>query len=188
MKRLITMFLLCTSTLHAQKQNPVLSKRPIPAEQMAIYRDFLSTYIEGKLAREVNINQITAPFNVQADVAEAGCLSGFTSAELHTAEVHTFAPDAFPGNNIVDTIKHPYRSPDEAVRRHGKWVEPSDSKGVITSIFDFSEIVFDAPHTHAVFTHSFVCGLLCGEGGTIIYEKIDGTWRPAKNTCGSWVS
>ena len=36
-------------------------------------------------------------------------------------------------------------------------------------------------------SYSFRCGSLCGQGGTVVFEKKDGVWKKSQN-CGGWIS
>jgi len=55
-------------------------------------------------------------------------------------------------------------------------------------LFSVSEIAFDQQHNHAAVSYSFWCGSLCGNGATVIFEKIDGQWKKTNRNCGGWVS
>jgi hypothetical protein len=50
-----------------------------------------------------------------------------------------------------------------------------------------SEIRFDKQHKHAIVSYGFYCGSLCGNGGAVVLEKVDGAWR-RKSQCGDWIS
>jgi hypothetical protein len=51
-----------------------------------------------------------------------------------------------------------------------------------------SEIAFDKDHRFGVVSYSFWCGSLCGNGSTLVFEKVDGVWKNANRPCGGWVS
>jgi len=133
---------------------------------MAIYRDFLGTYI--------HIQDRKGTFH---------------STSVTNQRVHTFSADAFPKLpiHLVDPKTYQYRDPEDAIRQ-GQSIEDAVKAGIAAGIFTFSEIVFDTARTHAAFTFSFVCGGLCGRGGTIIYELKNGKWAQTKTQCGIWIS
>jgi hypothetical protein len=54
-------------------------------------------------------------------------------------------------------------------------------------LFTLSEIAFDDNHERALVAYSFVCGGLCGNGGTLMLEKAGLNWK-VKNVCGAWIA
>jgi len=68
-----------------------------------------------------------------------------------------------------------------------KELDKSTKKAFETGLFTLSEIVFDKQHKHAVVAYSFVCGGLCGNGNTLLLEKVGKKWKISKS-CGGWVS
>lgn len=66
-------------------------------------------------------------------------------------------------------------------------VQGAIKKAYSTGLFKLSEIIFDKTHHHAIVSYSFVCGMLCGDGGVLVLEKHGDKWTVSK-TCGSWVS
>jgi hypothetical protein len=89
--------------------------------------------------------------------------------------------------NLVDPKKHKLKDPGAAIH-NGTSVDQAVTAGFASGLFTFSEIVFDSDHKLAAFRYSFVCGILCGNGGTVIYELKDGKWSPTKRRCSSWIS
>ena len=63
-------------------------------------------------------------------------------------------------------------------------VNASFAHGLMT----VSAITFDESDKTAAFTYSFVCGSLCGSGGTVIFRRMPGGWIQSKQQCGGWVS
>jgi hypothetical protein len=68
-----------------------------------------------------------------------------------------------------------------------KELDGSTKKAFETGLFTLSEIVFDKQRKHAVVAYSFVCGALCGNGNTLLLEKVGKKWSIRKR-CGGWVS
>ena len=56
-----------------------------------------------------------------------------------------------------------------------------------TGLFTLSEIAFDKEHRRAVVGYSFVCGMLCGHGNTLMLKRVGRDWKVAKG-CGGWIS
>jgi hypothetical protein len=57
-----------------------------------------------------------------------------------------------------------------------------------TGLFSLSEIAFDKHHQWALVTYAFVCGSLCGSGGTWLFENVAGEWKLTERLCGGWIS
>jgi len=154
---------------------------------MEIYRDFLHGYNNGSNS-VLNVSQLTTAF-APDESDQKGCLSKFSVGELATPAVHRFSDDAFPGPSVrlVDPKKHQGKDPRDAIRG-GASVDDAVRAGFAAGLFTFSEIAFDASHTHAAFSFSFWCGSLCGHGGVIIYELYESKWKQARSNCGRWIS
>ena len=173
----------------ASSQNqpkPAVSAAPIGADSLAIYRDFLRNYNNGSKS-PLNISEFTEPFQPD-DSDRKGCLRPFRAADFGSTVVHQFASDSFPPpNKLVDPNKHKIADPGTAIR-NGQAVDDAVEQGFAAGLFSFSEIVFDASHTHAALSFSFHCGMLCGHGSTLVYQKQNGVWKQAKSSCARWIS
>jgi hypothetical protein len=165
---------------------PQVSPNPVDADSLAIYRDFLKSYDNGS-GSSLNISELTAPFQPE-ESDRKGCLSEFPSSEFGSTTVHRFAADTFPPpNKLVDPQKHKIYDPGSAIRG-GQPVDDAVERGFAAGLFTFSEVAFNPPHTHAALSFSFHCGMLCGHGATLIYEKQNGVWKRTVSRCSQWVS
>jgi hypothetical protein len=72
--------------------------------------------------------------------------------------------------------------------RHGRPVDNAVSNAFAHGLFSMSEIVFDRGHLHAIVMYGFHCGLLCGNGATLVLDKVSGEWKVRDLACGGWVS
>jgi hypothetical protein len=72
--------------------------------------------------------------------------------------------------------------------RDGESVEDAVKGAFASGLLQVSEIAFDRNHRYAVMRFSFSCGMLCGHGGTMVFEKRKGEWKPTKRRCGFWIS
>jgi hypothetical protein len=77
--------------------------------------------------------------------------------------------------------------PDKTMRK-GKSVESAVASAFATGLFSMSEVGFDKERRHAVVSFSFWCGSLCGNGSTLVFEKIGQEWRITDRNCGGWIS
>jgi len=197
MKTAALLLTLCSLPLAAQSARIHTSviPTPLPADNLAIYRDFLSGYNNGSGA-VLNVANTTEAF-LNADPVSDGqksCLSDAHITQLYSAVVHKFSADAFPADKVklVDPDAHRGSDPEDAIRK-GQSIEDAVRAGFAAGLFTFSEIVFDSTRTHAAFQYSFLCGRLCGNGGTVLYDKLPDDhgkvrWQISKKICGSWIS
>jgi len=187
MKLLLLLLALSPVFAYAQKEKPVpISTQPVDQERLAIYQTFLASHFGKDSKAGLNISQTTSPFR-PGDYDAKGCLAGFQPDDLKVSAVHSFGADAFPGQHLVDPAKHKARDPEDAIK-HGQTVDKAVEEGFVHALFSFSEIVFDASHTHAAFSYSLYCGRLCGNGGTVVYELTNGKWQSSSRSCGFWIS
>ena len=175
----------CVSTKAQNAVAPSITTAPLGTAQLAMYRDFLATWNAGAKTA-LNVASTTEPFAPLDDDLK-GCLRQFP--KVHHAMVYTIPASAFDGLDVllVDPRTHQKRDPGDAIR-NGQPVDDAVDAGIAAGIFTFSETIFNSYHTRAAFTYSFVCGGLCGNGGTIIFQRKNGKWIREKNRCGSWES
>ncbi|WP_162349007.1 hypothetical protein [Pseudoxanthomonas gei] len=88
---------------------------------------------------------------------------------------------------LVDPGTWRSRDPAELIAK-GATIESAVDSGFDNGLATFSAIVFDASHTTAAFTFSFVCGRLCGSGRTVIYKLTPAGWVESDKQCGHWIS
>jgi hypothetical protein len=109
--------------------------------------------------------------------------------------VHRFRPEdlAQLGSKkieLVDVEKQAQDVKENDPRRSiedGKSIAAAVSNGFAHGLVTLSEIRFDEKHEHAIVWYGFVCGGLCGNGGTVILAKKDGVWQRGRN-CSNWIS
>jgi hypothetical protein len=174
----------CASISAQEVVTASIAPTPLSTVQLAIYRDFLATWNAGEKA-PLHVANTTELLSIADD--NKGCLKDFPKS--HSVSVHAVPAHAFDGLNVllVDPRLHQKRDPGDAIR-NGEPVDDAVSAGIAAGIFTFSEMVFNRDRTRAAFTYSFVCGGLCGNGGTIIFQHRNGKWAQQKNACGTWVS
>ncbi len=79
-----------------------------------------------------------------------------------------------------------YNDPEKTIG-NGRTIEDAVRNGFAHGLATLSEIRFDKGHKHAIVSYGFFCGSLCGNGGTVVLEKIDGVWQ-RKSRCRDWIS
>jgi hypothetical protein len=172
---------------------PKLSTKPLTADQIAVYRAFLTDYQSGSKS-QLNVANITDPFQPDSDPMQSdgksgrdSCMKAFPS-HIGATEVHLL-PNEFTSAKVrlVDPTQHKLADPGDSIRRPQD-VDAAVEAGFAAALMTLSEVVFDGQHHLAAFSYSFVCGRLCGNGGTVIYELRNGRWRRSARRCSSWVS
>jgi hypothetical protein len=196
------MLILIGPALMSQEDSPkpTLSNEPLTNEQLAVYRAVLGNYLkdsDGKL----NLANRTDPLD-RSRLSDGRCMKAVEQPTANSAQIiHRIDSSSALGAEIVlvdpdrqrDRIEEndPQNLMKRAVDGHEevteKQVDDSVKHAFETGIFTLSEIVFDKEHRRAVVAYSFVCGMLCGNGSTLLLRKVGTKWTVSK-TCGGWVS
>lgn len=176
---------------------PTKSATSLTADEIAVYRTILA-YYSSKESGILNVSIRTFPLDPESPkngLSKAECLQGIEMENLATASrrFHELTRDVLPAKNIklVDPKKQHQivrsNDPDKTMRE-GKSVENAVASAFAAGLFSMSEIAFDKERRHAVVSYSFWCGSLCGNGSTVVLEKIRQEWRRTNRNCGGWIS
>jgi hypothetical protein len=188
-----------TAVAQDDSAKPKISKDQLTTEQVAIYRAVLTNYVKGSDGT-LNVSNRTDPPDFSFDNE---CMRGivFEKTKDSVPTVHklssavliypkmilvnpeqqlTKVKDNDPGNLVNKTIEGRQRVTK-------KQLDKAVEQAFVTGLFSLSEIVFDKLHRHAIVSYGFVCGGLCGHGGTLILEKVGDMWK-VQTTCSSWIS
>lgn len=145
----------------------------------------------GKGNELVNFADRTVPFALMDSDQNGPCLEGIkvNSSQGAVQTIHIFPTSIADGRSIrlVDPKKHKLKDPGKAIK-NGESVGNAVAAGFQAGLLSVSEIAFDEAHQFAAFRFSFICGSLCGRGGTLVFEKIDGKWKKSNRPCPSWIS
>jgi hypothetical protein len=172
-----------------------VSQNPLTAEQLAVYRAVLSDW----MAREMpalNLSVQTVPLESTGPSGDEDCAKGLDLEPAAPNLVHRFRAQDLPqlGSDITYTLVDPDRGEKEAQDNDpektigkGRSIEDAVRIGFAHGLATLSEIRFDRQHQFAIVSYSFFCGSLCGNGGTVVMERKDGTWR-RKSRCHDWIS
>jgi hypothetical protein len=174
----------------ANKNKSTLSKTPLTAEEMELYGIFLDSFV-GKGKGAVNFSEKTFPLAFDVPDNEGSCIEGIRLKSLVEAgqTIHMVEASIADGRaiHLVDPSKHKLKDPGKAIEK-GDSVGNAVAAGFQAGLLSVSEIAFDEAHHFAVFKFSFICGSLCGRGGTLVFEKIDGRWKQSNRACPSWIA
>lgn len=185
----------CTST-SAASDKPVKATSPLSADEVSIYNAVLRHY-SGDKDTALNVSQITYPLDPASPMNGLGaeCLKGIHLENIAVVShsFHELPPDVLPDQKtkLVNPRKQTRavrsNDPSKTIRK-GKPVEDAVESAFSTALFSMSEIAFDKDRRFAVVSYRFWCGSLCGNGSTLVFEKVKGEWRNANRNCGSWIS
>lgn len=189
----LTLLLSCTSPIKVAAQGPGLSDKPLTNEDLSVYRAVLAGWFQEK-DFSVNLsNRTSLPDSLEIS-SEAECAKHGSFARPGTY-VHQFRQSDLSqlgsaNIKLVDADAQRQQvsanDPSKALR-DGKTVDDAVSAGFKHGLFTLGEIRFNKNHTRAVVSFSFVCGMLCGHGSTLLLEKVDGAWK-IKKRCGGYES
>ncbi len=188
---------LCFPSASSTKDKPAKVTEPLSADEVEIYRAVLDQYSSHEAA-SLNVSIATYPLNPASPTSGLGgpdCLKGIGLESLQDVShsFHELTPDVLTGKKM--TLVDPKRQakivhsndPSNTIRK-GQSVKNAVEDAFGTALFSMSEIAFDKEHHFGVVSYHFWCGSLCGNGSTIVFEKVDGVWKNANRNCGGWIS
>jgi hypothetical protein len=181
---------------------PKVSKDPLTAEQIAVYRAVLRGYTNGSDGK-LNVANKTEPLDQSGPFFDKSCMKGLEldPGESSVPVVHQLDPVVAANKKFVlvdpdrqeqkvkenDPQNLMKRAIDDGEKVSDKQIENSVKQAFASGLFTLTEIRFDKQHRYAVVAYSFVCGGLCGHGNTLILKKVDQGWKVSKR-CGGWIS
>jgi hypothetical protein len=197
--RLLAGFILALGMLHptaSSKDKPVKNTTPLSADEIAIYRVVLQQYVSGATS-SLNVSSITYPLDPTSPMNQlsSDCLKGIQLENLASISLsfHDLTLEVLPTKSmkLVDPNKQSKivrnNDPSKTIRG-GRSVDSAVSGAFATALFSMSEIAFDKQHRYAVVSYRFWCGSLCGNGSTVVLEKVEGEWKETDRNCGGWIS
>jgi len=183
------------------KPKRVLDKRPpkdrgvLSSDEIAIYRAVLRQWVAGG-GSPLNVSLQTYPLDVLSDAGhiDCHCLKGIDAESLMAAShsIHSLTREVLPRRNMKlvnenqQAASIPENNPGNTIGTNS--IDKTVSEAFDNGIFSVSEIVFDKEHRRALVSYGFHCGLLCGSGRTLVFERIGDEWRRTSPECGGWIS
>jgi hypothetical protein len=168
---------------------------PLSADEVGIYRSVIQRWMSNA-RKSLNVSGRTFPLDeTSSRLSECECLTGIEVQSIVSA-AHTFrtlTQDVLPAKNMrlvhasTQGAVVESNDPGSSIKK-GKPVKGVVGNAFATGLFSLSEIAFDNQHRRALVSYSFVCGSLCGNGGTLLFEKVDGGWKRSDRICGGWIS
>lgn len=198
---LVTMIFVAVSFCAVSQEDtpkPKVSDESLTTEQIAVYRAVLKDCLKGSDG-VLNLADTTEPLG-QSD---RECLKGNEREGTRDPApvIHRLVPSLVVNTKIVlvdserqqRAVKEndPQNLIKKGIDDHEKITEEQLDQSVKqafrSGLFTLSEIVFDKDHRRAVVAYSFVCGMLCGRGNTLVLKKIGKHWRVTER-CSGWIS
>jgi len=184
----------------SQETGPELSKEPLSAEQVQVYRALLKFLAQGADA-SLNIANQTEAFDlVESDddlKSNSGCLKGIELENLKqvASTVHRLDARILMGKKMVlvdpeaQAVLVRKNDPSKTIKE-GRKVDDAVDEASRTGLFTLSEVAFDKQHQWAVLSFSFFCGRLCGSGAVVVLKKTGRSrrWKVTSRECVEWVS
>jgi hypothetical protein len=183
-----------TGSRHVFDKRPPRNAGALSSDEIAIYKAVLLQWVAGDRT-PLNVALQTYPLEPfpEAGSTPCECLRNIDAQTLAAASrsFHILSREILPRKKarLVDPDDYSM-APSSKDDGSPRGANPSDlaMADVANGVFSMSEIAFDREHRRALVSYSFACGLLCGSGLTIVFEKIDGEWRSTKIECGGWAS
>jgi len=174
----------------ASDAKPKVSGKPLSAEQLAIYREILKDWQDDGKHR-VNLSvQTIPPEKDSGDCAKTAHLESIDPLQVHRFRNEELGQLGSDKIVLVDPEAQrkevAVNDPGKAIR-NGKSVDEAVNNGFAHGLVTLGEIRFDEKRELAIVWYGFTCGSLCGNGGTLVFEKKNGVWH-RKSSCSTWVS
>jgi hypothetical protein len=188
---------LFSSSSSSVRKVTIKSEAPLEEHQVAIYRAVLEQYAANERT-SLNVSTKTFPLDLtfqSRGASDCGCWEGVDIESLSAAThaFHDLPSQALPDKyaRLVDAKRQSaiVRANDPERTIGGRTPAKDAVKNALaTGLFSMSEIAFDREHHLAWVSYSFWCGSLCGNGSTLVFEKIGTEWKKANRSCGGWIS
>jgi hypothetical protein len=171
----------------------IRSALALSPDEIGVYRAVLSNAVQRGWKR-LNISVTTNPLSAN-DFRDCECFQDITlenlPAAFHSSHLLTDAVLPTDHMRLVNGKRQSslvrFNDPIATIRE-GKPVNEAVDTSFSTGLFSMSEVAFDKEHRYAVVSYRFWCGLLCGNGATLIFEKVGNEWTSTSRDCGSWMS
>jgi hypothetical protein len=171
---------LSSSVCAAQNAGMALSRDRLTPDEIAVYQAVIMDYLRDSKG-SLNVANVTVPLVIPDSLIAGGCVPSFGLEEANKRArlIHRMAPE------VALNLKVTLVDRDEQRRKYMRF--EGSEQAWDNGLFTLSEIVFEKDHRKAVVSRSFVCGGLCGQGQTLVLEKVAGKWKVSKR-CGGWIS
>lgn len=169
---------------------------PLTTDARDVYAAFLDVYVPalkrsaGSNPAFVNLANTTAPLDLAAELKEdKDCFHGMTFENIKRArkQVHTLDL-ALVSRQDIKLVNSMQVSAIRQAITHGVPAATAGEMRLEANLLEISEIAFDTTRRFAAIRYGFSCGQLCGEGGTVIFDKTADGWRDSHRGCLGWIA
>jgi hypothetical protein len=107
--------------------------------------------------------------------------------------IHRLSPEMFRREKVqlVDAEQQQSlvtRTDPSRTIREGESVDKAVAMAFSVALLELSEVVFSVGRVFAVMEFSFSCGMLCGHGGTLVFERSGQEWKRSERSCHSYIN
>lgn len=179
-----------------------LSKQPLTTDEIEIYQAVMKQYVKDS-DLPLNVANKTYPlvaedFSIGKECARNIKLrpSDGTTFAIHELDKEIsagmnlkFVDPTVQGNVIKekDPSNHIRKSAGQGKKLSDDEIAEAVRTAFANGLFSLSEIVFDDGRRHAIVSYRFNCGMLCGRGSTLVFEKSGQKWNLSKR-CSDWIA
>lgn len=185
-----------TGSHHALGKKGLHNAGFLTDDEVAIYKTILLQWV-GHDKTPLAVALQTYPLRVFFGPLDTSCEClkdiGAETLAAVSRSFHRLTPVVLPRRNmnLVDTSEGEQQvanNDPETTMAISLTVHDAVTNGINKGLFSLSQIAFDHERQRALVSYTFHCGMLCGSGMTLVFEKVKGQWRRAKVECGGWVS
>lgn len=191
---LVLAFLTASLPQLTENTPPILSKDPLTADQIAIYRTFLENYAGAPAPLHVANRTEALPIDESNDFSEDDtddpCAKDLKKLKLINEReagttVHMLDPSLAIKDRVilvdpdVQGIQVKANDPGKTMKE-GKTSKEAVNQAFATGLLTMSEIVFDQHHRAALMSFSFWCGRRCGHVDLFLFKKTRKNWKLSK--------
>lgn len=171
-----------------------VSPEPLTKDQLAIYRVVLHRWRDNDKF-PIHLAIETIPLEADRANDDRNCDKTLDLEDIRPGEAHRFRESDLPkiGSSKIGLVDGEAQEKEVSENDPGKHLEDPKSidkaveNGFAHGLVSLGEIRFDRKHEHAIVWYGFRCGMLCGNGGTLVLEKKNGIWK-VRSQCSVWMS
>lgn len=159
----------------------------LASETAKVYQAFLRSW-QGKSQAPLNVAAAAEPLSPQdlKDISSCAGDGGEWQVATSSAPLATQL-NAIPSIHLVRPGESKIMDPRKLIAR-GVPVDEAVEQGVSHGLLTLSLVAFERSGQRAALNYSFVCGALCGSGGTVLLERTPQGWVRRNALCNSWMS
>lgn len=157
------------------------------AETPKVYQAFLTSW-QGKSKAPLNVAADARSLSPQDLKDISSCAGDGGEWQVATTSVPlAIQLGPLPWIRFVKHGESQAVDPGKLIAR-GMPVDEAVEQGFSHALLTLSMVAFERSGQRAALNYSFVCGQLCGNGGTVLLERTPQGWVRSKTQCDTWIS